>query len=79
MCVCTGWFMWLCGTNALKVGTGTLQETIGLGFREEGALELRSSTEELYFMDAEQKKEEQERIQQQQQQVSWEDPVRLQH
>ncbi|XP_068141382.1 platelet binding protein GspB isoform X2 [Drosophila tropicalis] len=44
------------------------QETIGLGFREEGALELRSSTEELYFMDPEQKKEEQERIQQQQQQ-----------
>ncbi|EDX17250.1 GD16795 [Drosophila simulans] len=51
-----------------RVGTGTLQETIGLGFREEGALELRSSTEELYFMDPEQKKEEQERIQQQQQQ-----------
>ncbi|XP_026849228.1 flocculation protein FLO11 [Drosophila persimilis] len=50
-----------------QVGTGTLQETIGLGFREEGALELRSSTEELYFMDPEQKKEEQERIQQQQQ------------
>ncbi|EDW30564.1 GL26851 [Drosophila persimilis] len=43
-----------------QVGTGTLQETIGLGFREEGALELRSSTEELYFMDPEQKKEEQE-------------------
>ncbi|XP_049312575.1 serine-rich adhesin for platelets isoform X2 [Bactrocera dorsalis] len=43
------------------------QETIGLGFREEGALELRSSTEELYFMDPEQKKEEQEKIQQQQQ------------
>ncbi|XP_030380843.1 flocculation protein FLO11 [Scaptodrosophila lebanonensis] len=50
-----------------QVGTGTLQETIGLGFREEGALELRSSTEELYFMDPEQKKEEQERQQQQQQ------------
>ncbi|XP_018799872.1 PREDICTED: serine/arginine repetitive matrix protein 2 isoform X3 [Bactrocera latifrons] len=50
-----------------QVGTGTLQETIGLGFREEGALELRSSTEELYFMDPEQKKEEQEKIQQQQQ------------
>ncbi|EDV34519.2 uncharacterized protein Dana_GF20916 [Drosophila ananassae] len=74
MCVCTGWFMWLCGTNALKVGTGTLQETIGLGFREEGALELRSSTEELYFMDAEQKKEEQERIQQQQQQAKRSSP-----
>ncbi|XP_011183171.1 uncharacterized protein LOC105212705 isoform X2 [Zeugodacus cucurbitae] len=42
------------------------QETIGLGFREEGALELRSSTEELYFMDPEQKKEEQEKMQQQQ-------------
>lgn len=49
----------------MKVGTGTLQETIGLGFREEGALELRSSTEELYFMDPEQKKEEHEKIQQQ--------------
>ncbi|KAM8719204.1 hypothetical protein ACLKA7_011851 [Drosophila subpalustris] len=46
------------------------QETIGLGFREEGTLELRSSTEELYFMDPEQKKEEQERLQQQQQQVT---------
>jgi hypothetical protein len=34
---------------------GTLQETgpVGLGFREDGALELRSSTEELYFMEAE--------------------------
>ncbi|XP_030566127.1 flocculation protein FLO11 [Drosophila novamexicana] len=52
-----------------QVGTGTLQETIGLGFREEGALELRSSTEELFFMDPEQKKEEQERLQQQQQQA----------
>ncbi|XP_032308492.1 flocculation protein FLO11 isoform X2 [Drosophila ananassae] len=50
------------------------QETIGLGFREEGALELRSSTEELYFMDAEQKKEEQERIQQQQQQAKRSSP-----
>ncbi|XP_036346318.1 platelet binding protein GspB [Rhagoletis pomonella] len=49
-----------------QVGTGTLQETIGVGFREEGALELRSSTEELYFMDPEQKKEEQEKLQQQQ-------------
>ncbi|KAH8420544.1 hypothetical protein KR009_011282 [Drosophila setifemur] len=57
-----------------QVGTGTLQETIGLGFREEGALELRSSTEELYFMDAEQKKEEQERIQQQQQQAKHSSP-----
>ncbi|XP_017064152.1 mucin-5AC isoform X2 [Drosophila eugracilis] len=50
------------------------QETIGLGFREDGALELRSSTEELYFMDAEQKKEEQERIQQQQQQAKRSSP-----
>ncbi|XP_016987005.1 pneumococcal serine-rich repeat protein isoform X2 [Drosophila rhopaloa] len=50
------------------------QETIGLGFREEGALELRSSTEELYFMDAEQKKEEQERIHQQQQQAKRSSP-----
>ncbi|XP_033169605.1 flocculation protein FLO11 isoform X2 [Drosophila mauritiana] len=50
------------------------QETIGLGFREEGALELRSSTEELYFMDPEQKKEEQERIQQQQQQAKRSSP-----
>ncbi|XP_053952255.1 uncharacterized protein LOC128859332 isoform X1 [Anastrepha ludens] len=49
-----------------QVGTGTLQETIGMGFREEGALELRSSTEELYFMDPEQKKEEQAKLQQQQ-------------
>ncbi|KAH8354274.1 hypothetical protein KR084_005487 [Drosophila pseudotakahashii] len=57
-----------------QVGTGTLQETIGLGFREEGALELRSSTEELYFMDPEQKKEEQERIQQQQQQAKRSSP-----
>ncbi|XP_026837939.1 uncharacterized protein LOC6551251 isoform X4 [Drosophila erecta] len=50
------------------------QETIGLGFREDGALELRSSTEELYFMDPEQKKEEQERIQQQQQQAKRSSP-----
>ncbi|XP_041447874.1 LOW QUALITY PROTEIN: flocculation protein FLO11 [Drosophila obscura] len=50
------------------------QETIGLGFREEGALELRSSTEELYFMDPEQKKEEQERMQQQQQQTKRSSP-----
>ncbi|XP_037931812.1 microtubule-associated protein futsch [Teleopsis dalmanni] len=49
-----------------QVGTGTLQETISLGFREEGALELRSSTEELYFMDPEHKKEEQEKMQMQQ-------------
>ena len=54
-------------TNGIKVGTGTLQETIGLGFREEDTLELRSSTEELFFMDPEQKKE-QEKIQQQQMQ-----------
>lgn len=56
---------WNENDNQMKVGTGTLQETIGLGFREEGALELRSSTEELYFMDPEQKKEEQEKLQQQ--------------
>ncbi|XP_067634620.1 serine-rich adhesin for platelets [Eurosta solidaginis] len=48
-----------------QVGTGTLQETIGVAFGEEGALELRSSTEELYFMDPEQQKEAQEKLQQQ--------------
>ncbi|XP_065365132.1 proteoglycan 4 [Calliphora vicina] len=51
-----------------QVGTGTLQETLDMGFREEGALELRSSTEELYFMDPAQKKEEEAKMQQQQQQ-----------
>uniref|UniRef100_A0A1A9W6B4 Uncharacterized protein n=1 Tax=Glossina brevipalpis TaxID=37001 RepID=A0A1A9W6B4_9MUSC len=51
-----------------QVGTGTLQESIDLGFREEGALELRSSTEELYFMDPVQKKEEEAKLLQQQQQ-----------
>lgn len=55
----------------MKVGTGTLQETIGVGFREEGALELRSSTEELYFMDPAQKKEEQEKMQQQVISFTW--------
>lgn len=50
------------------MGTGTLQETLDMGFREEGALELRSSTEELYFMDPTQKKEEEAKMQQQQQQ-----------
>ncbi|XP_037810368.1 proteoglycan 4 isoform X2 [Lucilia sericata] len=49
-----------------QVGTGTLQETLDMGFREEGALELRSSTEELYFMDPTQKKEEEAKMQQQQ-------------
>lgn len=39
----------------LKVGTGTLQESCLGGFREDGALELRSSTEELYFMEPEAK------------------------
>uniref|UniRef100_A0A1B0AC37 Uncharacterized protein n=1 Tax=Glossina pallidipes TaxID=7398 RepID=A0A1B0AC37_GLOPL len=51
-----------------QVGTGTLQESIDLGFREEGALELRSSTEELYFMDPQQKREEEAKLLQQQQQ-----------
>ncbi|KNC32886.1 hypothetical protein FF38_08104 [Lucilia cuprina] len=51
-----------------QVGTGTLQETLDMGFREEGALELRSSTEELYFMDPTQKKEEEAKMQQLQQQ-----------
>lgn len=55
-------------TNYNKVGTGTLQETLDMGFREEGALELRSSTEELYFMDPTHKKEEEAKLQQQQQQ-----------
>ncbi|KAM7347164.1 uncharacterized protein ACRADG_006825 isoform 2-T2 [Cochliomyia hominivorax] len=44
------------------------QETLDMGFREEGALELRSSTEELYFMDPAHKKEEETKMQQQQQQ-----------
>lgn len=36
----------------VQIGTGTLQDNaIELGFREDGALELRSSTEELYFME----------------------------
>ncbi|XP_055390420.1 uncharacterized protein LOC129619273 [Condylostylus longicornis] len=52
-----------------QVGTGTLQEAVSLGFREDGALDLRTSTEELYFMDPEQKREEQEKMQQQQQQA----------
>lgn len=38
-----------------QVGTGTLQETSGVGglggFREDGTMDLRSSTEELYFME----------------------------
>jgi hypothetical protein len=44
------------------VGTGTLQEATGcLGFQEEGALELRSSTEELFFMEPEKGQEELEK------------------
>lgn len=57
-------------TNHNKVGTGTLQESLDMGFREEGALELRSSTEELYFMDPVHKKEEEAKLQQLLQQVS---------
>lgn len=34
----------------VQIGTGTLQDS-ERGFREEGAMELRSSTEELYFME----------------------------
>ncbi|XP_058978323.1 serine/arginine repetitive matrix protein 2 isoform X3 [Musca domestica] len=47
-----------------QVGTGTLQESLDMGFREEGALELRSSTEELYFMDPMHKTEEEAKLQQ---------------
>ena len=45
----------------MQVGTGTLSETGVLGYREEGALELRSSTEELYFMEPEKGREEKEK------------------
>lgn len=57
MCVSCGAFV------SSQVGTGTLQDgdgdgesgagatARGLGFGEDGAVELRSSTEELYFMD----------------------------
>lgn len=38
--------------HLLQVGTGTLVES-GLGFKEEGTADLRSSTEELYFMEPE--------------------------
>lgn len=62
-------------TNLKKVGTGTLQETLDMGFREEGALELRSSTEELYFMDPTQKTEEAKIQQQQQQQTQQQQQV----
>lgn len=49
------------------MGTGTLQDTIDTDtFREEGALELRTSTEELYFLDPQHQKEEEVKIQQQQ-------------
>ncbi|XP_055854415.1 uncharacterized protein LOC129918089 isoform X2 [Episyrphus balteatus] len=51
------------------------QDTIGVGFHEEGALELRSSTEELFFMDPEAKKEEQEKLQQQIQQARRSSPI----
>lgn len=47
---------------SIQVGTGTLQESTGcLGFQEEGALELRSSTEELFFMEPEKGQEELEK------------------
>lgn len=41
-----------------KVGTGTLQESAkaGLGFQEDGTMDLRSSTEELYFLDGDKDK-----------------------
>ncbi|XP_059621547.1 microtubule-associated protein futsch isoform X2 [Phlebotomus argentipes] len=50
-----------------QIGTGTLQESapFGLGFGEDGALELRSSTEELYFMEPEKGMTEREKPSQQ--------------
>ncbi|XP_055716845.1 uncharacterized protein LOC129810415 isoform X3 [Phlebotomus papatasi] len=50
-----------------QIGTGTLQEVapFGLGFGEDGALELRSSTEELYFMEPEKGMTEREKPSQQ--------------
>ncbi|XP_058831594.1 uncharacterized protein LOC131690091 isoform X4 [Topomyia yanbarensis] len=46
-----------------QVGTGTLQDSGVLGYREEGALDLRSSTEELHFMEPEKGKTEREKPQ----------------
>ncbi|GAB0092287.1 hypothetical protein DMENIID0001_072770 [Sergentomyia squamirostris] len=50
-----------------QIGTGTLQESapFGLGFGEDGALELRSSTEELYFLEPEKGMQEREKPSQQ--------------
>ncbi|XP_037038495.1 uncharacterized protein LOC119076012 isoform X1 [Bradysia coprophila] len=41
-----------------QVGTGTLQESTkaGLGFHEDGTMDLRSSTEELYFLEGDKEK-----------------------
>ncbi|XP_055529037.1 uncharacterized protein LOC129721023 isoform X2 [Wyeomyia smithii] len=44
-----------------QVGTGTLQDTGVLGYREEGAMDLRSSTEELQFMEPEKGRTEREK------------------
>lgn len=54
-------------TKKHQIGTGTLQEVapFGLGFGEDGALELRSSTEELYFMEPEKGMTEREKPSQQ--------------
>ncbi|XP_053686283.1 uncharacterized protein LOC128735824 [Sabethes cyaneus] len=46
-----------------QVGTGTLQDTGVLGYREEGAMDLRSSTEELQFMEPEKGRTEREKPQ----------------
>lgn len=42
---------------SFKVGTGTLQDA-SLGFKEDGTKDLRSSTEELHFMDKNEEKSE---------------------
>lgn len=44
-----------------QVGTGTLQDSGVLGYREEGAIDLRSSTEELQFMEIEKGRTEKEK------------------
>ncbi|XP_050086072.1 uncharacterized protein LOC126571534 isoform X2 [Anopheles aquasalis] len=44
-----------------QVGTGTLQDSGGLGFREEDTLDLRNSTEELQFMESEKGTDEKEK------------------
>ncbi|XP_058458686.1 uncharacterized protein LOC131435136 isoform X2 [Malaya genurostris] len=44
-----------------QVGTGKLQDSGVLGYREEGTLDLRSSTEELHFMEPEKGGTERER------------------